>query len=532
MIQNVCSPQSQVAFAHEFPLVVSSADQRALNARFEVARHAYNAALNESLRRLSLMRESRAYRATSRLPRGRAKTQEFRKLRSRFGLTEFSIDSWASRNIGRQWLGQHLDALSVRALARRAFRAVSLYGFGQQGRPRFKGPNQLDSVQGLASTQGIRFKHRNRTVEWLGLKLRARFDERDAHLAHALKSDVKFVRIVRRRVKGQVRYYAQLVFSGQPYTADNPIGNDVVGIDPGITSFAIASSRLAAKVRITSMRTSASARRRLSRRIERRRRLLNPQLFARDGRLLPGGHVWRKSNALRNDQVKLAEIHRRNAAQRKTLVGELANAVLTLGRDIRIERNSYRAFQRRYRKVSQATFGAALVSSIVRKAANAGGRASLIPPSLRLSQTCHGCGGILKKDLDLRIHVCDCGVGPVQRDLYSAWLATVTSTDPTGSVWWIDADQAKRAWSGAELRLPVASTPISIASFKELIETQAASGGDLHVASLLGRTEQLAGEVHAKRDEARDDVSVSLRARESREGRHHMGEIASARGTS
>ncbi|HEY7126348.1 MAG TPA: hypothetical protein VH540_20560 [Ktedonobacterales bacterium] len=41
----------------------------------------------------------------------------------------------------------------------------------------------------------------------------------------------------------------------------------------------------------------------------------------------------------------------------------------------------------------------------------------------RLSQVCHGCGVLLKKPLSVRWHECACGIGPVQRDLYSAALA-------------------------------------------------------------------------------------------------------------
>jgi putative transposase len=45
-----------------------------------------------------------------------------------------------------------------------------------------------------------------------------------------------------------------------------------------------------------------------------------------------------------------------------------------------------------------------------------------------LSQTCHGCGSVIKKPLKQRWHVCDCGVVQ-QRDLYSAFLATCIADD-------------------------------------------------------------------------------------------------------
>jgi hypothetical protein len=49
--------------------------------------------------------------------------------------------------------------------------------------------------------------------------------------------------------------------------------------------------------------------------------------------------------------------------------------------------------------------------------------------STKLSQFCHGCGKCLKKPLSQRWHQCACGVGPVQRDLYAAFLAAYLEPD-------------------------------------------------------------------------------------------------------
>ncbi len=136
--------------------------------------------------------------------------------------------------------------------------------------------------------------------------------------------------------------------------------------------------------------------------------------------------------------------------------------------------------------------------------------ASQLPTTLRLSQVCHGCGGIEKKPLSLRVHECACGVGPVQRDVYSAWLACSAVADPDGSEWRLDANRAGTAWLGAESRLPAASSPISVQAFAAWAQ-QAASGGQ-QVVSLpagAGGTERFAGAVCAMADEARNVVSVS-----------------------
>jgi hypothetical protein len=49
--------------------------------------------------------------------------------------------------------------------------------------------------------------------------------------------------------------------------------------------------------------------------------------------------------------------------------------------------------------------------------------------STKLSQFSHGCGSCLKKPLSQRWHQCACGVGPVQRDLYAAFLPAYLDPD-------------------------------------------------------------------------------------------------------
>jgi hypothetical protein len=67
--------------------------------------------------------------------------------------------------------------------------------------------------------------------------------------------------------------------------------------------------------------------------------------------------------------------------------------------------------------------------------ASTGGTLHEIPTrSTKLSQYCHGCGRCTKKPLSQRLHQCACGIGPVQRDLYSAFLAAyLDSADPVPS---------------------------------------------------------------------------------------------------
>ena len=85
--------------------------------------------------------------------------------------------------------------------------------------------------------------------------------------------------------------------------------------------------------------------------------------------------------------------------------------------------------------------------------ASTGGTLHEIPTrSTKLSQLCHGCGQTVKKPLSQRWHQCACGVGPVQRDLYSAFLAAYLDPAELSP----SCAQYVIPWEGAEARLRAA----------------------------------------------------------------------------
>jgi transposase len=521
------------SFICELPLRLSSDDERVLSIRFDTARQAYNACLAEGLRRLALLRQSRAYQEAKALPKGKrgseaakARSAAFRLADEQAGFREYDLHGWAGEHVAHEWLGGHLDINTTQKIATRAFQAVRQHAWGRRGRPRFKGRNHLDSVEGKTNGSGIRW--RDGAVEWLGLRLRAVVDPFDPVIAHGLASRVKYVRLVRRRLNGRVRYWAQLICAGRPYQKpENALGEGRVGIDPGPRVFGVAGPSWGAQVDLaTPLKSSRADVRRLQRQVDRQRRANNPGNYLPAGRIRPGPKRWKVSHQQRQGERKLAEAQRRASAHRRGLHGQLANAVLKLGDDVRVEKNSYRSFQRHYGRSVGLAGPAGFVSTLRRKAANAGAQARQLPVGLRLSQVCHGCGGVEKKPLSQRVHACACGVGPVQRDVYSAWLACMAVADPQGAEEWrLDADQAQRAWSGAEPRLPAASSPVSVQEFCSWAR-EVARGG-LRAARLpLGGTERLAGEDGAMADEARNVVGVGhIRTRLDVAGGRESGRV-------
>ena len=449
------------SFVTELPLQVSPSDEHTLLVRLDVARQAYNACLSECLRRMDLMRQSKAYQAARKLPRGekgspaaKVRTKAFRDLNTKFGFREYDLHAWATPHIKRQWLGEHLDIRTIQKLATRAFHATEQYAYGRRGRPRFKGQNQMDSVESKSSDRGIRWS--NGHVEWTGLNLPAIIPTGDPFIQHGLSCRIKYTRLVRRKLNGRNRFYAQLVCEGQPYCKPkNTIGQGVVGLDIGPSTIAVVAPE--AKVAFfetlcSELKANQKAIRRIHRKLHRQRKAKNPNNYTASGAIKRNPKAWHKSNRQRRTQAKLAEVYRKQAAHRKSLHGQMVNRILKLGNVFKLEKLSYYAFQRSFGKSVDFRAPGTFVQRLRLKAASAGAIVDEFPThTTRLSHICHGCGSIELKPLWQRWHICQCGI-VAQRDLYSAFLATCVHDAR------LDAGQAAEAWPGVDSLLQAASS--------------------------------------------------------------------------
>ena len=437
------------SFVLELPLSADGGAEHVLSARFEAARQLYNAVLGEALRRMSLMKESKEWQKARTLPlktqeRSRAFAESVRKT----GFTDYDLQSYGTRCKNACWIGEHLDCHAAQTTATRAFRAAERYLFRSSGKPRFKTKRQgLSSVEGKSNAAGIRW--RTDRVEWAGLVLAPRFDRKDKHGVQslALRCRVKCVRLVRRSVRGRTRWFAQLVCSGIPkWKEKNPVGEGTVGLDLGPSTVAVVGDRNASLEGFCPGLPDFEKKvGRLKRAMDRSRRLSNPDHFNPDGTVKPGKREWVFTRGYLRLRAKVSDLERRKAAYRKTEHGKLVHRVIEHGTTINTEKLSYKAFQRNFGKSVGNRAPGLFMNLLRRKAESAGGRVlEFSTRTTRLSQVCHECGTVLKKPLSLRWHHCPCGVGPVQRDLYSAYLARHVENDI------LSTESAREGWCAAE----------------------------------------------------------------------------------
>ena len=459
--QNRSKKTKTLSFITEIPLVVSVTDERVLLSRFEAGRQLYNACLSEAMRRLRLVKQSKLYQNAKKIKSNKKeRAAAFALANKAYNYSEYDLHAFATI-ARRSWIGEHIDSNTAQKLATRAFNASQKVAFAITKKVRFKGKNQLDSLEGKANTTGIRWHQQS--LVWGKLKLQPLLKGNDPVILHGLSSRIKYVRLVRRRLNNKTRYYAQLICEGQPFTKPkNQIGSGVVGLDMGPSTIAIV-GETGAKLDLFApeLKSQEKQIRRLQRRMERSRRANNRENYHSDfvdskgrkkkGAVKKGFKKWNNSEAYITARSAKANLERKLAAHRKSLHGRLAHEILRLGDTIKLEKLSYKALQKLFGKSVVKRAPGEFVSRLKRLAESAGATVvEFSTKTTKLSQTCHQCGSVKKKSLSTRVHKCNCGVLCQSRDVtcnvstYSAFLARFVDNSL------LQVDLANIAWSGAQ----------------------------------------------------------------------------------
>ncbi len=458
--------------------MVEAGQAARVGAHLEVGRQFYNAVLSAGQQRLRRMRADPAWQAARAIPRTQPQERKaaFSALRERYGFSEYAFHELA-KGLRVSWLAEHLDAVLAQTLASRAYRALNRVCLGKAKRVRFKSKSRgLASIENKRSDTGMRFVLQMQDqgrgqglLLWHDDQLRALIDWDDPVVVHGLAHEIKYARLVRRRASSPraqgadregERYFVQLVLIGLPHhKPKHTVGTDTIGLDLGPQSLAIVPRQAEARLEplCAELRPDARAIRRLQRKMERQRRAANPEHYDERGRPKKRGRGaprWKQSRGYQATRRRKAARERRLAAHRKSLHGRMVHEIVRVGNTVIIEKISYRGWQKRYGRSVGLRAPGMLIDQLRRTVASTGGTLHEVPTrTTKLSQYCHGCGAFVPKPLSQRWHRCPCGVGPVQRDLYSAFLAAFL--DPAAD-FIPSCARYVVPWAGAEARLRAA----------------------------------------------------------------------------
>ena len=170
---------------------------------------------------------------------------------------------------------------------------------------------------------------------------------------------VKVVKVVRRMVRSQYKYYVQLTIEGEKPQKGRTLGKGNLGIDLGPTTVAVSGENVVSIDKLASKCDNIQKEiTRLSRKIDRSRRANNPQNFNEDGTIKRGIKlVWNDSKRYKELRRELAELRRKQAAIRKQQHIDRANALLKEGDTFIVENNQISGWTTRAKetKVNEKT---------------------------------------------------------------------------------------------------------------------------------------------------------------------------------
>ncbi len=395
-------------------------------------------------------------------------------LRADYGFTQRDPTSYGS-SLRKAFVRYHVGAQEAQVLAERAYDAANSWFVGVVGRPRFKARGHgLHSLVVKDGNGDVRISKNGAGITWAGLELAFVLDPSDPvylwAAIHLAAGRLLRVGIIRTTIRGLPTYRALLVLDGVALQCYE-VGRESVTFDPGLGYASLVTDTGAYREQLAGPNGSdpgigfdRAQIRRLSRKLDRQHRAASPECFDEQGRHVKGHCLWReRSNEASITQAGLSEAHRVMAGHRRTLHGNLTNRILGLGVDVTVEKNSYRSFQATYGRSVRDRAPGGFITGLLRTAESAGGPTyEGDPRSSAPSQTCI-CGARKKKLLSLRVHTCDeCGVGPIQRDVFSAFLWRHIGADGTLDAPKAQAELSRRqpiavhaAWGDYKQRVPL-----------------------------------------------------------------------------
>ena len=459
------------------PLRVNAREQNIIRQRLLVVGLLKRAFLRLLLKRVNALHRDPAWAAARRLPAGSPRrAAAFKAVRQKHGLALSQMDAselcksvWrgASRErtrefadaqamshelarcLGRSprkeraplgWMPQVIAARVAGAAGKEVWKSVEEYLYGQRGRPRPKPPHLNRTAWNEDNKSGLLLDG-----DCLVWKQAGGGHRKDLRLKLAKRADSTWwaKRLADRRVlavgvmEDAGVFYALLRVAGKPYRDPEylaavahgaTVGMDAAPTDPafvGETDGFVGT--LASPEARERQRDLDKHMRRLQRAQDRSRRATNPDCFDERGRAVKGKRPRNKSRTYRHRQARLRKLQRRATAQRRTDAEALTRRVMTLGTRVAVEKTNHRAWQKSGLKLGgrmRFTRPGETYARLRSETALLGGAFVELPTgALALSQHCL-CGARVKKPLSQRIHRCEsCGLGPLQRDLFSAFLS-------------------------------------------------------------------------------------------------------------
>ena len=417
-----------------------------IDKKIKLANSIYNALLDESIKRLNKLQHDLTYKETVKAYAVALKEENRRdikaigkkigEIKGCYGYTEFSMHEYAAKV--KHYFNNKLGIDECQKLASRAFIAIEKVRKGEAKKVHFHHWYDDAAIEGKSYNSMIKYCGNYCIQMGKGNRFPLILKRKDGYAREALDHRIKYVRVVRKTIRGRKRYFAQIVLEGIPprkKTLQYGACDSKIGLDEGTSTIAIVSQTEVSLLELApDVAIEERELRRLNRAIDRSKRVNNPQNYNDDETMKKGKLKWYKSKNCIKLESRRKELYRRSAWKRKCTHNKLANHIVSLGTDIRVEDMRIQSLakrarttkinppngriksKKRYGKVITSRAPAMLISAVDRKLGYIGLRVKKIDTRrVKASQYDHKADLFRKKCISDRWHIFDDGTR-IQRE--------------------------------------------------------------------------------------------------------------------
>ena len=467
-----------------------------LNKSFHIADSVYNETLSFGLKRFSAMKKNESYQGLLEFRREVIKAQENIKkkikeetkkeikqklkeeakqkkaelkkidenlgeIRMNYGLTKYQLSSWILERRKQTIAYQHLSAAELQIIAENAYQTLSQVIFykTKSEKLKFRSKYSLEhSFRNRVNNEGTRLVESKKTDIAYRLYIHKKSTFIDVPVSaftqyqqeQLLRADkIKYVKIVSKTIRGKQVFYLQIVCQGIPVSKVQK-GEGVMGIDPGISTVAYVSKDSCGLVDLVPNDFARKERliQNLSRKIERSRRVNNPEAYNGNGTRNKDVRLKPLSKRAKRLAIRRQTAYRKLTEERRKMQGKLVNHIVSQSSVIKIEDLDVKSLQKRKRETrinpktgrpfSKKRYGKAVFKAapghfrtlLLHRANSTGCKVDIISPKkTKPSQYNHITGEFNKKELKTRIYNLTNEITDIQRDLYSAFLIAHIEND-------------------------------------------------------------------------------------------------------
>ena len=476
-------------FVIKIPLDLKSNDYRSVEKSMNVANSIYNDMLSEGKKRINRLRADKTY---WKLIKDYNDAKEHNKKRSKikdkakkakipvidtkpisasinnmvksYGLSQTDFETFLKDRRHSVPCYKNLSAMEVQVIAKQTFNTIKnvIYFKSKIKNLKFKSKYKDSSFRNKQNNTGLRLvENENNKYAYklilgnkhkINIKRNAFNEYQQNCMLRAEK--IKYVQIQKFKIKGKFRYYLVIYLQGTPPTK-HKVGTGVVGCDNGVSTLAYVTDN---KVKLVDLVPDKCLRieegiKRLNKQISRKLRLLNPDCYDQNNKVIKGKKMTNRSNNLTKLMIRVQKKHRKMQIYRNELQNKVCNELLSKGNIIQLEKMNIKALQKRSKNIrinpktnrpySKKRYGrnilraapSRLVTLLKTKAASRGAKVIEINTrNTKPSQYNHILDDFVKKSLNTRIYDLNDKYPNIQRDLYSAILNkyTIQHTNKSG----------------------------------------------------------------------------------------------------